>query len=82
MATRKEEREQLRQHRIAAEQRDRKAQRKWLVLGYAAAGLIGAAVTVGAVGAVLLIIGSSGGGPSGASHVNAPASRAPLAPKN
>jgi hypothetical protein len=67
MASRKEEREQLRQHRIAAEQRDRKAQRKWLVLGYAAAGLIGAAVIVGAV---VLIIGSSGGGASGASHVN------------
>ena len=69
MATRKEEREVLRRRRIEAEQRERKEQRKWLVLVYGVAGLLGAVVIVGIV---VLIIGSSGGsGGGGGSHVNA-----------
>lgn len=68
MATRKEERERLRQLRVEAEQRDRRAQRKWLLLGYAVVGLIGATVIAGAI---VVIIGSSGGGAGQGAHVNA-----------
>ena len=67
MATRKEERERLRQLRVEAEQRDRKAQRKWLVLAYAGACLIVVAV-IG--GAAVAVIGSGGDGGAGGAHVN------------
>ncbi|HKB52229.1 MAG TPA: DUF3105 domain-containing protein [Solirubrobacterales bacterium] len=67
MGTRKEDRERLRQLRIETEQRKRKAERKWLVLGYAVAGL----VTVAVLGAAaVLVIGSSEGGASAGAHVN------------
>lgn len=67
MGTRKEDRERLRQLRVETEQRKQKAERKWLVLGYAVAGLVAVAV-LGAV--AVLVIGSGGGGASGGAHVN------------
>src|SRR5437773_2781776 len=67
MATRKEEKERLRQLRIEAEQRDKAAQRRRLMVGYALAGLIGLVVVAGVA---VLVTSSSGGGAQGASHVN------------
>ena len=60
MATKKEEKERLRAAREAAEQQDRKKERKQLVLGYAVAGVITLAVLVG----IVIAITSGGGGDS------------------
>jgi hypothetical protein len=67
MATRKEEKERLRQLRVEAEQRDKAAQRRRLMVGYVLAGLIGLVVIAGIV---VLVTSSGGGGAQGASHVN------------
>jgi hypothetical protein len=56
MASRKEERERRRAERLAAERRESSSGRLRLILGYAVAGVIGAAVLVG------LVIAISGGG--------------------
>jgi hypothetical protein len=66
MASRKEERERLRQLRQEAEAREAKEQRRRLMLGYAVAGVLGLAVVAG----VAVVILSGGGGASGNSHVN------------
>ncbi|HKJ36729.1 MAG TPA: DUF3105 domain-containing protein [Solirubrobacterales bacterium] len=63
MASRKEEKERLRQAREQAEAADRKQERKRLVLGYVVAGVISLAVVVGIVYAV--VGGSDSGGGSG-----------------
>jgi hypothetical protein len=60
MASKKEEKERLRAAREAAEAKDRKQERKQLILGYAVAGVITAAVLVGIVIAI-----TSGGGDEG-----------------
>lgn len=52
MASRKEERERLRQEREAREAQERTQERKRLILGYVVAGLISAAVVVGIVFAI------------------------------
>ena len=67
MATRKEERERLREIRREAEKREAREQRRKLALGYAAAGILGAAVIAG----IVVVIMSGGGGPSGEGHINA-----------
>lgn len=66
MASRKEEKERLRQAREQAEAAESRQQRKRLILGYAVAGLISLAVVVG----IVVVIaggddGSSGGGGGG-----------------
>src|SRR3954464_5591212 len=68
MATRKEERERLRQIRREAEQRESSDQRRRLLLGYGVAGVLGLAVIVG----IVVLISSSGGGTTsgGPAHVN------------
>jgi Protein of unknown function (DUF3105) len=58
MASRKEEKERLRQQRLAAERREAQAGRSRLVAGYAIAGLLAAAVVVGIV---VVLAGGSGG---------------------
>jgi hypothetical protein len=67
MASRREEKERLRQIRIEAEKREAGEQRRKLLLGYAIAGVLAAAVIAG-VGVVIL---SSGGGAEGTAHINA-----------
>ena len=67
MASRKEERERLRQARLEREQEQSSAQRRKLMLGYGAAGIVGLAVLVGIV---VVIAGSGGGGSSDAAHIN------------
>ena len=59
MTTRKQERERLRQERLAAQQAASASERRRLIAGYAVAGLIVAAIIVGIVVAV-----TSGGGES------------------
>ncbi|HZA90680.1 MAG TPA: DUF3105 domain-containing protein [Solirubrobacterales bacterium] len=61
MASRKEEKERLRQQRIAAERRDAQAGQRRLLLGYVVAGLLAAAVVVG----IVVVIASGGGGGEG-----------------
>lgn len=56
MASRKEEKERLRQQRLAAERRDAQAARSRLMAGYAIAGLLAAAVVVG----IIVVIAGSG----------------------
>ena len=63
---REEERERLRQARQERESSQQKADRRRLFAVYAVAGLIGALVIAG----VVALIASSGGGDSGASHIN------------
>jgi hypothetical protein len=63
MASRKEERERLRQQRIAAERRSASAGQRGLLLGYVVAGVLAAAVGVG----IIIVIASSGGGDGGES---------------
>jgi hypothetical protein len=58
MASRKEEKERLRQQRIAAERRDAQAGQRRLLLGYVVAGLLAAAVVVG----IIVVIASGSGG--------------------
>jgi hypothetical protein len=67
MASRKEERERLRQARLEREREQAGAQRRKLMLGYGAAGIVGLAVLVGIV---VVIAGSGGGGSSDAAHIN------------
>jgi hypothetical protein len=67
MATRKEEKERLRQARLEAERRETEAARRRLIFGYVAAGLIGAVVLAGIVA---VILAGGGGGASGAAHIN------------
>jgi hypothetical protein len=66
VASRREEKERLRQIREEAEKREAAEQRRKLLLGYAVAGLLGAAV-LGGIAAVIL--SSGGGGASGNSHI-------------
>jgi hypothetical protein len=67
MATRKEEKERLRQARLEAERREADAAKRRLIFGYVAAGVIGAVVLAGIVAVVLA---GGGGGASGAAHIN------------
>src|SRR5436190_23593323 len=69
MASRKEEKERLRQIRLEAEQQDRASQRRRLLVGYGLAGIVGLAVLAG----IVALIASSGGGSEtsgGCSHVD------------
>jgi Protein of unknown function (DUF3105) len=68
MATRKEERERLRQIRREAEAREAREQRRRLILGYAVAGVLGAAVVAGVVAVIL----AGSGDASGEAHIFAP----------
>ncbi len=61
MADRKQERERLREIRREAEEREAREQRRRLLLGYAVAGVLGAAVLVG----IVIVIVSGGGGSGG-----------------
>jgi hypothetical protein len=65
MATRKEEKERLRQARLEAERREAAEARRKLIFGYVAAGAIGAVVLAGIVAVIL----SGGGGASGEAHI-------------
>src|SRR5438105_4720373 len=58
MASRKDEKERLRQERLAAESRERSEARRREVIGYAAAGILGLIVVVG----IVYAIATSGGG--------------------
>jgi hypothetical protein len=62
MTTRKEERERIRQERLAAQQAAAAAERRRLYLGYAVAGVLVAAIVAGVV--VVIAGGGSGGGGS------------------
>lgn len=64
MASRKQEKERLRQERLEAEKRAHAAARKRLVLGYVVAGILGVAVVGGALFAIASG-GSDGGGGGG-----------------
>ena len=66
MASRKEEKERLRQARIEAEKQEASAQRRRLLLGYVAAGAIAAVVIAG----IAVVALSGGGGAEGAAHIN------------
>ena len=71
MANRKEEKERLRQEREAMERRSNSEARKRLILGYAVAGVLGAAVVIGVLFAILSGGGSSeGAGDDGGPNVN------------
>lgn len=65
MASRKQEKERLRQERIEAERRASADARKRLVLGYVVAGLLGLAVVVGGIFAIASGGGDGGGGGNG-----------------
>ncbi|HWO15995.1 MAG TPA: DUF3105 domain-containing protein [Solirubrobacterales bacterium] len=67
MASRREERERLRQARLEREQEQASAQKRKTMLAYVAAGIVGLAVLVGIV---VVIAGSGGGGSSDAAHIN------------
>ena len=71
MASRKEEKERLRQARLEAEKREASDAQRRLMLGYGVAGLLAAAVLVGLV-IVIAKGGSGGGGDSGPenAHIN------------
>ncbi len=62
MASRKEDKERLRQARLEAERREQSAARRRLMVGYAAAGVLALAILVGVV---VAIAGGGGGGSSG-----------------
>jgi Protein of unknown function (DUF3105) len=66
MASRREERERLRQARLEREQEQAKEQRRKLMLGYLVAGVLGLAVIVG----VVVVVSSGGGGASGNAHID------------
>jgi hypothetical protein len=66
MASRKEEKERLRQARLEAERREASGQRQRLMLGYGIAGVLAIAVAVG----LILVLTSGGGGASGEAHTN------------
>jgi Protein of unknown function (DUF3105) len=61
MATRKQEKERLRQQRLEAERRQAAEERRRLLLGYLVAGVLGAAVLAG----LAIVIASGGGGGDG-----------------
>jgi Protein of unknown function (DUF3105) len=61
MATRKQEKERLRQQRLEAERRQATEERRRLLLGYLVAGLLGAAV----LGGLVIVIASGGDGGDG-----------------
>jgi hypothetical protein len=63
MASRKEEKERLRQQRIAAERAEKAQQRRRLLTAYVAAGALGALVVAGIV---IAVVSNSGGGSSSA----------------
>ncbi len=67
MATRKEEREALRQRRLEKEAKDSSSDRKRLTIAYAVGGVV-----VLAVAAVVIVLASSGGGGNGGgeAHIN------------
>jgi Protein of unknown function (DUF3105) len=72
LASRREEKERLRKIREEAERREASEQRRKLMLGYAVAGVLCAAVVAGIV---VVVVGSGGSaGASGAAHINAPGS--------
>ncbi|MGZ8667650.1 MAG: DUF3105 domain-containing protein [Solirubrobacterales bacterium] len=66
MASRKEEKERLRQARLEAEKREASGQRQRLMLGYGIAGVLAIAVVAG----VIVVLTSGGGGASGRAHTN------------
>jgi hypothetical protein len=66
VASRREEKERLRQLREEAERREASEQRRKLLLGYGVAGVLAAAVIVGIV---LVVIGSGGSEASGNAHI-------------
>jgi Protein of unknown function (DUF3105) len=67
VASRREEKERLRQLREEAERREAAEQRRKLFIGYAVAGVLAAAVIAG----IVVVIASSGGGAaSGAAHID------------
>jgi hypothetical protein len=68
VASRREEKERLRQIREEAEKREAAEQRRKLMVGYGVAGVLAAAVIAGIV---IVVIGSGGGGAGGAAHINA-----------
>lgn len=68
MASRREEKERLRQIREEAEKREAAEQRRKLIAGYFVAALLGAAVIAG----IAVVILSSGGGAKGNSHIVSP----------
>ena len=67
MASRKEEKERLRQARLEAEKRDASGQRQRLILGYGVAGVLAIAVLVGII---VVVSSGGGGGASGKAHTN------------
>ncbi len=66
MASRKEEREALRQRRVEVEQRERHEERRRLRIGFGLAALVAAPVLVG----IVVLIASAGGGSSSAAHID------------
>lgn len=66
MASRREERERLRQARLEREQEQALDQRRKLMIGYLVAGVLGLAVIVG----IVIVATSGGGGASGTSHID------------
>jgi hypothetical protein len=67
MASRREERERLRQARLEREEEQAGAQKRKTMLAYVGAGIVGLAVLVGIV---VVVAGSGGGGSSDAAHIN------------
>jgi len=65
MASRKEERERLRQARLEREQEQAGSQKRKLMIGYIVAGVVGLAVVVG-----IVVVVAGGGGSAGAAHIN------------
>src|SRR6266516_7167509 len=65
MASRKEEKERLRQQRLSAEQAEKARQRQRLVMGYVAAGILTALVVVG----IVIAVANNSGGGSTPDHV-------------
>jgi Protein of unknown function (DUF3105) len=68
MTTRREERERIRQERLAAQQAAASSEKRRLYLGYAVAGVIVVAIVAG----IVVAIGGSGGGGDGASSEDFP----------
>jgi hypothetical protein len=69
VASRREEKERLRKIREEAERREASEQRRKLILGYAVAGVLAAAVVAGIA---VVVLGSGGSaGASGAAHIDA-----------
>src|SRR3954451_15239367 len=68
MASRKEEKERLRQQRLEAERAEKVQQRRRVIIGYASAGILGALVLAGVVIAIASsgAAGSSSGTPAAA----------------